>query len=278
VRAVHSGRATLIAAACVLLALVMASASVADASSSRSLETIHPAGRASQRGIGPVRLNEQLAAVNLALGPGTLISRGTSFGYSYASYRYHSGQLTIEVDYGAANGAQTGPPVEADEISTSSPSATLYGRPLSAGLAAFSPTFRAHGWTVLSCRGETFTQLGPGGPGTGIAWRDGRLDYIQVDDGGSIGDQCEPLTPVSHSSSKAKSTPVLQRVALWILEAIIFFGVIRYRQSHARRRGVGSIDPSTGQVLPDKALIPELLRARRRRRTGHPDHHPPDDH
>jgi hypothetical protein len=185
-------RAILIAVACVAVALFAACVSVVEASSPRSLEVIHPSGRAVQRGIGPVRLNEQLTVVNRALGPGKLLGRGTSFGYTYADYRYRTGTVTMEVDYGAANGAATGPPVEVDLISTSSPSATLYGKPLSDGLVALEPIFRAHHWRIDSCRGRVFTALAPGGPGTGIEWNHGRLETVQIDDGGVL-DLCANL-------------------------------------------------------------------------------------
>jgi hypothetical protein len=174
------------------VAVLVSSVPVVEASSSGSPEAIHPSGRAEHRGIGRVRLNERMAAVNRALGPGKLLSRGTSYGFSYADYRYRSGSLTIEVDYGAGNGAQTGPPVEVDGISTSSPSATLYGHRLSDGLAALEPIFRAHHWRIDSCHGRVFTALAPGGPGTGIEWNRGHLETVQIDDGGVL-DLCANL-------------------------------------------------------------------------------------
>ncbi|MFZ0043616.1 MAG: hypothetical protein WAK93_20070, partial [Solirubrobacteraceae bacterium] len=131
-------------------------------------------------------MGEKLAAVNRALGPGKLLSRGSSFGFSYADYRYHSGSATIEVGYGAANGAAAGPPVEVDVISTSSRSATLYGQRLSDGLVALTRVLRAHHWRIDWCRGRVFATLGPGGPGTGIEWNHGRLDKVQIDDGGAL--------------------------------------------------------------------------------------------
>ena len=70
---------------------------------------------------------------------------------------------------------------------------TCLPAPVAEGLAKLKPILIAHGWKVLSCQGETFTDLGQGGPGTGIAWRGGKLDFVQIDAGGSVGDACLPL-------------------------------------------------------------------------------------
>lgn len=77
-----------------------------------------------------------------------------------------------------------------DAIDTTSRSALIYGRPLREGLTTLRPVFRAHGWSIVSCDGEIYSDLGRGAPGTGIAWRAGKLDYVQIDAGGSIGDAC----------------------------------------------------------------------------------------
>jgi hypothetical protein len=130
-------------------------------------------------GIAGVRLNEKPAAVQAELGHGRRIRHGGWSGYD----SYRSGSITVLVAYGAGR---------VDGVDTQSRGALLYGHPLRQGLAKLKPILRAHGWRVLSCQGETYTDLGQGGPGTGIAWRDGRLDYVQIDDGGSIGDACEP--------------------------------------------------------------------------------------
>jgi hypothetical protein len=63
-----------------------------------------PSGTAAQRGVGPVRLNEQLTAER-ALGAGKLLGRGTSFGYSYANYCYHSGSVAAAEARGLISGA-----------------------------------------------------------------------------------------------------------------------------------------------------------------------------
>jgi hypothetical protein len=131
-------------------------------------------------GIGPVRLNEKQGSVTESLGKGRLVRHGEYAGY----YAYRSGSITILVGYSGGR---------ADGINTTSRSALIYGRPLGQGLEKLKPVLLAHRWTIVSCGGETFTMLGQGGPGTGIAWRAGRLDNVQIDPGGSIGDQCMPV-------------------------------------------------------------------------------------
>jgi hypothetical protein len=132
------------------------------------------------KGIGVVRLNEKRSAVTNALGKGRTIRRGSNAGL----VQYRSATIDIEVSYGGGL---------VDGVNTSSRGALIYGRPLSEGLKRLRPVFRSHHWSVVSCRGESYTMLGQGGPGTGIAWRHGRLDYVQIDPGGSIGDWCLPL-------------------------------------------------------------------------------------
>ena len=119
-------------------------------------------------------------AVEAELGPGRYIRRGGWAGY----YAYRSGSITVFVGYGAGR---------TDAIDTRSRAALVYQHPLREGLAKLKPILIAHGWKVLSCQGETFTDLGQGGPGTGIAWRKGKLDFVQIDAGGSVGDACLPL-------------------------------------------------------------------------------------
>jgi len=44
---------------------------------------------------------------------------------------------------------------------------------------------------MFRCDHEAFTTLLPGGPGTGISWKHGRLHEVVIDGGGSWGQQCE---------------------------------------------------------------------------------------
>jgi hypothetical protein len=149
------------------------------------LVTIHPDGPAAKRGIGVVHLNETVSEVTRSLGPGHKIESG--------DYRYRSGAITIEVIYGPEHEALRGPPVEVNSISTSSTSGVLYGHRLDQGLKALLPILKAHRWHVFRCHGEVFTSLLPGGPGTGIAWKKGRLHEVVIDAGGSWGQQCEAV-------------------------------------------------------------------------------------
>jgi hypothetical protein len=152
--------------------------------------TIHPNGPATKRGIGVVYLNETLAQVTRALGSGHKVSSGAMEGFSFATYRYRSGSITIEVDYGAEHGAQLGPPEEVNSISTSSPDAVLFGHRMGQGVRVLEPILKRHSWRVLRCHGEVFTPRIPGGPGTGISWKKGRLHEVVIDAGGSWGEQC----------------------------------------------------------------------------------------
>lgn len=155
-------------------AVLCASAALAATPTRRKLDSIVP-----RVGIGVVRLGEPRASVELALGTGRLQRRGTYSG----SYAYRSGRITVLVTYGLSR---------VIAIDTLSRSALLYHRQLREGLIKLRPVFIKHHWQILTCLGETFTDLGQGGPGTGIAWRNGRLDYVQLDAGGSVGDACLP--------------------------------------------------------------------------------------
>jgi hypothetical protein len=153
----------------------MVTATAAGASNGRALISIHP-----RLGIGPVRLDETHRKVDAALGPGQLIKGGIHDG----AYGYRSGSITVEVSYDAQG--------HVNGVNTASGAALLFGHRLREGLGVLKPILRAHGWRVLSCHGETFTALIPGGPGTGIAWKNGKLDEVQIDAGGSIGEECLP--------------------------------------------------------------------------------------
>jgi hypothetical protein len=162
----------------VLIAMsAMAGGTGASATRSREPITVFP-----RVGIGPVRLGEKRAAVDRALGKAQLQHRGPDSG----SYRYRSGEITILVSYDSGG--------RADGVMTHSRAAVLYGRRLAEGLAKLRPVVRKHRWKIFSCRGETFTFVFPGGPGTGIAWRSNRLDEVFVTGGGSVGEQCLPLS------------------------------------------------------------------------------------
>ena len=166
---------------CANVARIGLAAGLLGLASSVALAASHPAIRIAPRiGIAGVRLNEKRSAVEAELGPGRYIRHGGWAGY----YAYGSGSVTVFVGYGAGR---------ADAIDTRSRAALVYRHPLREGLAKLKPILIAHGWKVLSCQGETFTDLGQGGPGTGIAWRGGKLDFVQIDAGGSVGDACLPL-------------------------------------------------------------------------------------
>lgn len=148
------------------------------------LVTIHPEGVASNRGIGPVRLEESQADVTRALGAGHEVESGTEFGEIYSGYNYRSGTITIEVGY--VSGLVSG-------VSTKSPKAILFGHRLSDGARIFRSILRhRHGWRIDSCHHRTFTALAPGGPGTGIEWKNGRPILVMIDAGGML-DDCAVL-------------------------------------------------------------------------------------
>jgi hypothetical protein len=173
------------------------SGDVASAQAGSALVTVYPSGPAAERGIGPVRLNETLTQVEQALGPGTLVHAGTEGGvtpgqqFKEADYRYRSGSIPIEVDYGEAEGPPGGLANVVDSISTSSPSAVLFDHRLGRGVEFFEKLLKARHWHVFRCDHEVFTTLLPGGPGTGIAWKHGRVHEVVIDAGGSWGQQCE---------------------------------------------------------------------------------------
>ena len=136
-------------------------------------------------GIGPVKLGEKHSAVNRALGTPHLERGGTYDGW----YRYRSGSIRIEVSYDT-----NGMAGRVDSVDTTSRAALIYGHPLIEGLTNLTPIFKSHGWLIDSCSGGVnFTYLEPAGPGTGIRWKNGRLDYVQIDAGGSVGEGCFPL-------------------------------------------------------------------------------------
>ena len=148
------------------------------------LVTIHPEGSASHRGIGPVRLEESQANVTRALGSGHMISTGNEIGETFTEYHYRSGSITLEVVYGS--GLVAG-------VDTTSPRAILFGHRLSTGLPAFRSILRGRrGWRIDSCNHRVFTALAPGGPGTGIEWKAGKLELVQIDVGGVL-DDCGAL-------------------------------------------------------------------------------------
>jgi len=160
------------------------------------LVTVHPSGPEAARGIGPVRLNETLVQVERALGSGRLVHIGTQEGFGpseqfkEAVYRYRSGSIVIDVSYGEG-ASQPGVANVVSAISTSSPSAVLFGHHLGTGLRFFESLLKAHRWHIFRCDHEVFTTLLPGGPGTGISWKRGHLHEVVIDGGGSWGQQCE---------------------------------------------------------------------------------------
>jgi hypothetical protein len=155
------------------VAAFQGSAALAATTHARSI-TVTP-----REGIAGVRLGERQTSVRRSLGTGRLQHHGSYAGF----YAFRSGSITVLVSYNAGR---------VDAVDTRSQSALIYGRPLRRGLAKLRHVLRVHGWRVVTCGGETFTMLGQGGPGTGIAWRAGKLDYVQIDGGASIGDQCLP--------------------------------------------------------------------------------------
>lgn len=144
------------------------------------LATIHAEGAESHRGIGLVRLDESHAQVTRALGPGRKVSSGSDAGESFADYRYRSGPIVLTVTY--ATGRVVG-------VDTRSPGAILFGHRLSEGLSTFKAILRhRHGWRIDACNYRVFTALAPGGPGTGIEWKAGKLELVQIDVGGVLDD------------------------------------------------------------------------------------------
>lgn len=102
----------------------------------------------------------------------------------YRRQRHMPGQWFSSTVYG--NGLVAG-------VDTTSPSAVLFGHPLSKGLAAFRAILRGRrGWRIDSCNHRVFTALAPGGPGTGIEWNAGKLGYVKIDVGGVL-DDCAAL-------------------------------------------------------------------------------------
>lgn len=155
-----------------------------------ALATIHAEGPASDRGIGVVHLNELFTQVTQALGNGRKLTSVSEEHGGYAEYSFVSGPISIDVGFGPEHEAFVGPPVEVNSISTSSPTALLLGHKLSRGLALFKPLLRRRHWHLSHCGGEVFTSLLPGGPGTGIAWKSGRMTKAVIDTGASWGQQC----------------------------------------------------------------------------------------
>jgi hypothetical protein len=163
-----------------------ASAGSAGAGSSPAvaLVTIHPAGSAADRGIGPVRLEESQTQVTRVLGEGRRISSEVVVGERVTVYDYRSGSITLVVEYG--NG-------EVAAVTTTSPRAILYGHRLAEGLPAFRKILRGRrGWKIEGCHDRVFTALAPGGPGTGIEWQRGHLELVMIDLGDAL-DGCRLL-------------------------------------------------------------------------------------
>lgn len=162
-----------------LLALAVAPAA-AEAESLDVLRAIHAEGPASERGIGPVRLEQTEAAVTGAVGPGRLVAKGFAFGERFSEYDYRVGGIKLEVVFDSGL---------VSVISTSSPAARLFGHPLREGLGYFRRLLRhRRHWRVDTCHGRSYTALAPGGPGTGIEWRSGRASLVMVDVGGVLDD------------------------------------------------------------------------------------------
>jgi hypothetical protein len=201
-------------AALLLLACATAPPATAGVSTAaaRDLITVLP-----RIGIGPVRLGEKQRSVQRSLGNGDLGRGATPDRY----YIYRSGSIKLEVFYDQTD--------RVIGISTGSPAAVLFGHPLSEGLTKLTPVFRAHHWTVLSCQGQTFTFLEPGGPGDGIAWRDGRLDEVQADVGGSLGQAC--LT-----RRGADRNPVVLLVLVVVAVVVARYTSMRRRRSRTNPR------------------------------------------
>jgi len=157
---------------------------VAHAGNSPRLVTIHAEGAASHRGIGPVRLEEPRSTVTRALGLGRETESGTQAGETYAGYDYRIGAITLEVGY--SNGLVSG-------VSTHSAHVILFGHPLSDGLEVFRHILHGRrGWRIDECHMRAFTALAPGGPGTGIEWKNGRPKLVMIDAGGVL-DDCATL-------------------------------------------------------------------------------------
>ncbi len=70
---------------------------------------------------------------------------------------------------------------------------TLFGHPLSDGITVFRHVLHGrHGWRIDKCHGRVFTALAPGGPGTGIEWKNGKVKLVMIDVGGVL-DDCAVL-------------------------------------------------------------------------------------
>src|ERR1700688_841674 len=84
---------------------------------------------------------------------------------------------------------------------------------LSAGLAIFELLLKARRWQVFRCNHEAFTTLLPGGPGTGISWKHGRLHEVVIDAGGSWGHTLTGsyIAAYSRSHKAAKKLHVKKR-------------------------------------------------------------------
>jgi hypothetical protein len=173
------------AAATAALAVLTLGASPVSALTGRQLRTIHPEGPAAKRGIGPVRLEESQAAVAATLGPGREVEPLSLVeGETYSAYDYDAAGVMIEVAY--ADGIVSG-------VDTKSRAAMLFGHPLGDGLRTFRRILRhRRHWRVDTCHHRTFTALAPGGPGTGIEWRAGKVQLVMIDAGGVL-DDCAVL-------------------------------------------------------------------------------------
>lgn len=165
-----------------LMVLVLAMPAPTDASADMTLGARQAVTVVPRVGIGRVHLGERRTRVERQLGPGHVERRGVDRG----SVRYRSGAIAILVSYDGRG--------RVDGVMTHARRAILYGHRLGAGLAKLRPVIRAHHWKIFSCRGETFTFVLPAGPGTGIAWRSGRLDEVFVTGGGSVGEECLPMS------------------------------------------------------------------------------------
>lgn len=166
------------------VACVMAPAAVARTNPAARLVTIHPEGAAPQRGIGLVHLEETQAAVAQALGAGHQTESGVQDGETYAGVNYRIGSVTLEVGY--TDGLVSG-------VSTKSSGVILFGHPLSDGLKVVRRILHGRrGWRIDACHHSVFTALAPGGPGTGIEWKNGKLKLLMIDVGGVL-DDCAVL-------------------------------------------------------------------------------------
>ena len=141
---------------------------------------MHPEGPARDRGIGPVRLEERQSNVARALGAGYETESSIEGGETYAAFDYKVGSITLEVAY--VDGLVAG-------VDTKSPAVILFGHPLGDGLKTFRRVLRhRRGWRIDQCHHRAFTALAPGGPGTGIEWKDGRVKLVMIDVGGVLDD------------------------------------------------------------------------------------------